>query len=462
MVEVPFTKFQKQNFFGRLAYKNQFYEVGGLAIIDRAQNIGFAALPMDVSIANANIFKFYHSYKSTKLIVENNLYLSNIYHEMDDTKRPFVPIHMDMPGWSNTLGFNGKVEHLNEQLRVGVDYEVFRNRRIAEMTMYPPNEIEMFMYTWAPMNRKQLNITPYVAYYHKHLNFKYRVNTSLNQDEFIDSTAMGVGQLNVFGYQVDTINQHIAFSHFFEAEYSANEAFTLSYQLNVGSRIPSISELYGFYLFNSQDGFDYVGNPNMENEQFINQELNVNYNHKKGFIKFSVFNYHFDNYIFGAHDATLWQMTIGANGVKIYDNYGKANITGAELSLNQNWNEFLGSFTTVAYQYGEGEQIGNLPWISPLTIRSSNWVSYKGIKLNTHQTYGADQKYFNANFGEDATPNYYVFDFDFSKAIEIGNSSLNTKLGVQNLFDANYFTHLDWNNIPRRGRSLFIEVMYSF
>jgi iron complex outermembrane receptor protein len=29
---------------------------------------------------------------------------------MDDTKRPNVPIHMDMPGWSKTYGYYSKVK----------------------------------------------------------------------------------------------------------------------------------------------------------------------------------------------------------------------------------------------------------------------------------------------------------------------------------------------------------------
>ena len=36
---------------------------------------------------------------------ETKLYFNTITHTMDDTKRPVVPIHMDMPGWSDTYGF---------------------------------------------------------------------------------------------------------------------------------------------------------------------------------------------------------------------------------------------------------------------------------------------------------------------------------------------------------------------
>lgn len=163
--EIPFTQFEKQNFFGKFEWNKNNQTIGVLAIVDRAKNIGYAALPMDVSRAEANIFKVYHKYATGSLITENNLYYNEIYHEMDDTKRPFVPIHMDMPDWSQTLGFNGSIEKVFEKIRLGLSYEAFKNYRAAEMTMYPPNEIEMFMYTWAPVTRKQLNFNPFAAYY---------------------------------------------------------------------------------------------------------------------------------------------------------------------------------------------------------------------------------------------------------------------------------------------------------
>lgn len=273
---------------------------------------------------------------------------------------------------------------------------------------------------------------------------------------------MGVGQLNVFGFQVDTLNNRNAFSHFWEANYNPNSKFELSYIASIGNRIPSLSELYGFYLFNSQDGYDYVGNPKIQNEGFLNNEINLKLRYQKGSVKVSAFNYRFKNYIFGAHAPNLWQMTIGAKGVKIYDNYGVANISGIELTFNHHWNTYFGSFATLSYQNGKGKIIGNLPWISPLTIRNTNWLEVKDYQFSFHQTYGAAQNNFNANFGEDATPEYFILDLDISKKIKFQKNELNMKIGVQNLLDSNYFTHLDWNNVPRRGRNFMVEAAFSF
>jgi len=34
------------------------------------------------------------------------------------------------------------------------------------------------------------------------------------------------------------------------------------------------------------------------------------------------------------------------------------------------------------------------------------------------------------------------------------------KLGAENIFDTYYSTFSDWNNIPRRGRNLFVNLNY--
>jgi iron complex outermembrane receptor protein len=82
-------------------------------ITDQGLNIGYPALPMDVSSVKAFITSITHRkvFKSNKAsFIETKLYYNTITHLMDDTKRPETIIHMDMPGWSNTLGFYSKLQ----------------------------------------------------------------------------------------------------------------------------------------------------------------------------------------------------------------------------------------------------------------------------------------------------------------------------------------------------------------
>ena len=68
---------------------------------------------------------------------ETKVYFNTIMHKMDDTKRPFVPVHMDMPGWSKTYGYYSKIKAKNGNHNLLLNLNSFYNKSLAEMTMYP-------------------------------------------------------------------------------------------------------------------------------------------------------------------------------------------------------------------------------------------------------------------------------------------------------------------------------------
>ena len=152
--EVLFSQFRKFNIAATSGFSfNENKMLEASIIYDKASDVGYPALPMDVSLAEALItsLKFEYIPKSSKIKNwETKVYYNTITHIMDDTKRPFVPIHMDMPGWSDTYGFYSKAKGVFKSHNFMVDLNSFYNRSVAEMTMYPsdPNESLMFMFTW--------------------------------------------------------------------------------------------------------------------------------------------------------------------------------------------------------------------------------------------------------------------------------------------------------------------------
>src|SRR5690554_5866682 len=107
--EVLFSQFGKYNFSVNSGYRLAADKsVSATLIYDEAKDVGYPALTMDVSLARAIIASA--SYNQDSLFGklrnwESKVYYNTIKHVMDDTKRPVVPIHMDMPGWSETFGF---------------------------------------------------------------------------------------------------------------------------------------------------------------------------------------------------------------------------------------------------------------------------------------------------------------------------------------------------------------------
>lgn len=122
-------------------------------IYDKATDVGYPALPMDVSLAEALItsLKFQMLPESEFLKSwETKVYFNTIMHRMDDTTRPNVPVHMDMPGWSKTFGYYSHLKSVYKNHHFLLNINGFMNKSRAEMTMYPEDKSEklMFMLTW--------------------------------------------------------------------------------------------------------------------------------------------------------------------------------------------------------------------------------------------------------------------------------------------------------------------------
>lgn len=152
--EVRFSQFQKYNISLQSGYKfSETQSIDANVIYDKATDVGYPALPMDVSLAEALITSLTHYYnpegKALKSL-ETKLYFNTITHIMDDTKRPDVPIRMDMPGWSDTFGFYSKANAIKNRHHLTFNLNGFYNKSLAEMTMFSnnPSEPDMFMYTW--------------------------------------------------------------------------------------------------------------------------------------------------------------------------------------------------------------------------------------------------------------------------------------------------------------------------
>ncbi|WP_424494325.1 TonB-dependent receptor, partial [Salinimicrobium sp. GXAS 041] len=110
--EILYSQFTKYNFSAVGGVKfSKHQSVEASIIYDKATDVGYPALPMDVSLAEALITSVKYDYHKPLEPIEHwetKIYFNSIQHVMDDSKRPDVPIRMDMPGWSDTYGFYSK------------------------------------------------------------------------------------------------------------------------------------------------------------------------------------------------------------------------------------------------------------------------------------------------------------------------------------------------------------------
>jgi iron complex outermembrane receptor protein len=464
--EVLFSQFRKFNIAATSGFslaENKLLE--GSVIYDKATNVGYPALPMDVSLAQALItsLKFEYVPKSSQVTNwETKIYYNTITHKMDDTKRPSVPIHMDMPGWSDTFGFYSKVKGAFKNHHFIADLNSFYNRSVAEMTMYPTdsNEKLMFMYTWPDVK------TFYSALFLED-NLALSGNSSLKfsgslANHFNEvASELGLESLQIFYPNMKDSKNRILKS--ISSNYLFDEnGFSYGFGLAYGERAPSVSEGYGFYLFNSFDQYDYIGNPELKNENSIEGNVSIGYKTQKWSAKMSSSYFHISNYIVGKPDRTLIPMTIGASGVKIYTALDYATIFNADLNLEYQFSTDLKWKGQLVYSCGQDFEDKNLPFISPLRYASSldyrkgKFSSGIAVQGNTTQTQ------FSPFYGEDRTPAYAILNFDTGYSFAFEEVKCNVKAGIENIFDTYYSTFSDWNNIPRKGRNFFLNVAFGF
>lgn len=463
--EVPFTQYQKLNFSVNSKYmltQNSFVSLDVLA--DDGWDIGYAALPMDVSSAKARIYALsYKTYPKNKAFnyFEAKAYGNNIIHSMDDTKRPLTPIHMDMPGWSNTYGAYAETAiTLNPKNLLTVRTDGYTNFTRAEMTMYPQNSSPMFMLTWPDVRNTTIGL---------YLNNDYQLNQklTLNLNGRLDystskvTSEIGRTQLEVFNYEVDNARVRLLKNINGGTTYKSGN-FHSSINIGYSERPSSTNELYGFYLFNAYDGYDYIGNPNLKDEESLNVELNAGYKTNFADLTVALFNNQIQNYTLGKYRSELSVMTIGANGVKVYEQIAHASLRGFEIGLSTVLLKNLQLISNARYTEGTDDNNNPLPLISPFKLTSSIRFAKANFSIQAENIWASAQNKVSTMINEKTTPAYTLFNLRGTYAFKVKQHKLELNAGVENLFDAYYQDHLDWGNIPRPGRNVMMGLSYVF
>lgn len=463
-LEVLYSQFQKYNVSLHSGYKfSETHSVDANIIYDRATDVGYPALPMDVSLAEALITSLAHNYKPEDKALkslETKLYFNAITHIMDDTKRPVVPIRMDMPGWSDTFGFYSKADVLKDKHHLILNLNGFYNKSLAEMTMFSnnPNEPDMFMYTWPDIR------TLYSGLFVKdnwHIGNGKSISSSLRLGYHANRIAkdVGVESLQIFHPNID--DQQNRFLMSFASSYNIKKEYSnITFGLGYGERAPSVSEGYGFFLFNSLDNYDYIGNPNLKDEKAF--ETNFSFKQKFNDFEIGVQSSYFYimDYIIGDISPNVSSMTIGANGVRVYTALDNTSIFDVYINSSYKISDSFSINGTIGYNYGKGSHGENLPLIRPFSYFTE--LSYNKPKFNVAlQLDGnGNQSNYSSFYGENQTASYAVLNLNLGNMFYGEKGRIILKYGVENILDAKYSTYADWNNIPRQGRNFYVNLSF--
>ncbi len=447
--EILYSQFSKINGGLNIGFqpaKHHAYEVS--MIYDLAQNIGYPSLPMDVAKAEAFIGSFQfnkHHFHPVFLDWKTRIYHNRITHIMDDSQRPNVPIRMDMPGWSKTSGIYSSLNGVKKAHSFKGLVHFHTNYSLAEMTMKSPGEKDMFMYTWPGINTSEWSLSlDDKVYLQKHLYLNANLSLSMNQQKMMKDFE----GLYIFFPEASSSQSRFLTNTTWGISYEGNP-YHFQFSLSYKERAPSVSEAYGFYLFNSNDGYDYIGNPDLPKENSYSIELAQALSKPHYQLKWDNQFFHLNNYILGQVKENLSPMTLGAQGVKIYAPLDYALLYRSNASLGI---PFLSEWywdLKALFQYTYGKDYGTLPFTPPLSYSSS--LSYaKNRWLMKAEMEGARSTH--------EIPSYSIFHTE----ILYKSKDWQIKLRGENLMDQYYTTFSDWNKLPRMGRNLIINVAWSF
>ena len=462
--EVLFSQFEKYNLSLNGGVKiSEDESLSASFIYDEARNVGYPALPMDVSLARGIIGSVEYENQGFAGLDDftTKIYFNTITHIMDDSRRPDVPIRMDMPGWSDTYGFVNQASLKTGKHQLQLKWDGFYNRSLAEMTMYPndPNQIPMFMLTWPDV--RTMNTGVYLEDALKLEQGQLKLSTRLTYQGFRIADEFGLNSLQIFYPEIEA--SQTRFLKSFSARYHREiQNFEISSGVSFGDRAPSVSEGFGFYLFNSFDNHDYIGDPNLSNEQSFEVNGKLRWEKEKLSFALSGNYFHMPNFIIGEVAQDLSTMTIGADGVKIYTNLDYAMQYNTTLETKWAFTPHIVCNGALSYHRGFDQDGRNLPFISPMVYNASLEYAKKSFTAALLLSGAGDQVNFNPEFGEDRTAAYTIFSLNAGKNFKLGNRDLvYAKVGVENLFDTWYSTFTDWANIPRMGRNIYATLTYT-
>lgn len=461
--EVKHSQYNKFNTSLGLAYKaGPLSSVRIDAIYDRAKDVGFPALPMDLWLSRAIITSA--SYKQIfeeglLKIWDTKLYFNAIEHYMDDTQRPENLVHMDMPGWSTTYGLVSQANLKSGDYSSEIQLNIYDNLSIAEMTMYPQDRSNktMFAYTWPWVTTRFAGLSINNSWdisEMSRLNFGGSLGWNYNNSKYIEFNRIfhpGAAQEK---------NRVLPGVH---ASYQVNiNQFDFSVGTGYGHRAPSVSEGYGYYIYNSFDRYDYIGNPDLKNEISYEANASAGFKNEKMGIEAKVNYFYIQNYIIGRILSLGSPMNYQSVGVKGYTSLDHAKLFNMALNASYNFSQNLHWKGTLTYARATDDKAGNLPFIRPLSYQTLLHFMHKSIGFQTSLNGDFTQENYSPEYGEDRTSSHMIWNISADYTFNIKNMRTVLQLGAENVFNEHYSTYADWGNIPRMGRNVFVSLKFDF
>jgi iron complex outermembrane recepter protein len=234
-------------------------------------------------------------------------------------------------------------------------------------------------------------------------------------------------------------------------QYRSNEAWGLSLNLSGGSRLPSHTETYGYYIYSPVDNLFYFGNPGLKNEKSTQLSLSgfLNGDNRRYGVEASLFLNHMRDYIGGlATDALFAAWT----------NYSAALHTGGEAAGYVQLSRALTFDLGMAYVFAQNLELGEpLPMIPPFEVRAGiDWQWKLGTVSAQIRHAAAQHRIASVSTLETGSRAFTLIDL---RASWIIRRDVELRAGIENLTDIRYSEHSGPGKFPSPGRSVQVQIL---
>ena len=463
--------------------------------LDRSwgRNVDFPALPMDERKDDTRLFNLSYlgtDFGKTVNYIRFKVYNSHVQHEMDNKNRPFSDTVVAI---SNIIAINSggrlgvNLNALKGRLEVGADYEQISKDGVrTKYLIMQPNLPRFYEDLWNNALIKNLGV--YAEWQRKFTSLDFIASLRYDYNTAQSDTLIRNKPNDTPVYEND--NTASAFNNIsFSAglTWHLNKYHEVIFSLGRGVRSPDMTERYIILLPISYDPYDYLGNPQLKPE--ANSELDLGYRLNKsniGAIDISVFFSYVTNYITAEllPPSVIKPQTKGVLGVKKFVNIDRAYLAGFEFSYNTpmqyEWYINMNAAYTMGvnpeatqYVIEEGEVIDEriinndpLPEIPPFETNISfgyRFLNQKLIPEFNIRLVAAQNKVSEAYY-EPTSPGFTTLDFILTYKY---NAHLKVYAGVTNIFNTNYYEHLNRRIIGSEsplyepGRMFYMNLIFN-
>jgi iron complex outermembrane receptor protein len=478
------SNFDKENFKLDITKRfDEHHSVNVSGIIDFARNIGYPGLIMDTKETRSYIWSI--DYKAQNLsrfvpLITAKVYMNQVLHWMDDYRRTQQEIrervvmpdmYMPMYGDNRTTGFLGEALLTDGAQTLKLTADIFQLNAFADMAMVSifPDVAPMYLLNIGDLWKWNYALAgEWFRPLDEKLTLRINARADVSDRDIFDNFA----KQQFEGYWGDrpTRTQLFAASVHAALAWQVSDETALNLRFARASRMPTHIETHGYYLYNPMDNAIYIGNNLLQPERAWQAELSATFTEEAFSLRLTGFAHWIDNYIAGL---TFIQANPGnrlfSQAFRRYDHVGRAFIGGVEASGRAALTESLELRGQLTWQQGRAIDLQDwLPFMPPLQgnvrLLWRGQVSVFGETLPVWSEAGvrfaAGQNQASQQIlQEDATPAWFVGDVRIGLTLA---ERCDVRFGVENVLDRIYHEHFAINNLPSRGRNVYVNVAWRF